>query len=42
MPRGTIWAYRQEHQLNTLQPITYDDANILGFDGFFARAELDF
>lgn len=33
---------RQEHQLNTLQPITYDDANILGFDGFFARAEFDF
>jgi hypothetical protein len=33
---------RQEHQLNTLQPISYDDANILGFDGFFARAEFDF
>jgi hypothetical protein len=34
--------FRQEHQLNTLQPITYDDANILGFDGFFARAEFAF
>ncbi len=33
---------REEHQLNTLQPISYDDANILGFDGFFARAEFDF
>lgn len=33
---------RQEHQLNTQQPITYDDANILGFDGFFLRGEFDF
>lgn len=33
---------RQEHQLNTLQPISYDDANILGFDGFFARVEVNF
>jgi hypothetical protein len=33
---------RQEHTLVTLQPIAYDDANILGFDGFFARAEFDF
>ncbi|MFO0788749.1 MAG: Lpg1974 family pore-forming outer membrane protein [Pirellulales bacterium] len=33
---------RPTHELNTLQPITYDDANILGFDGFFARLQFDF
>jgi hypothetical protein len=30
---------RDEDQLNTLLPVSYDDANILGFDGFFARVE---
>ena len=30
---------RDQDQLNTLLPIAYDDANILGFDGFFARVE---
>ncbi len=34
--------FRDEHQLNTLLPTTYDDANILGFDGFFARVEVGF
>ena len=31
--------FRENDQLNTLLPITYDTANILGFDGFFARVE---
>jgi Legionella pneumophila major outer membrane protein precursor len=31
--------FRDQDQLNTLLPIAYDDANILGFDGFFARIE---
>ena len=31
--------FRDNDQLNTLLPITYDTANILGFDGFFARVE---
>jgi hypothetical protein len=31
--------FRDTDQLNTLLPVTYDDANILGFDGFFARVE---
>lgn len=34
--------FRDEHELNTLLPTTYDDANILGFDGFFARVEVGF
>lgn len=34
--------FRDEHELNTLLPLTYDDANILGFDGFFARIEVGF
>jgi hypothetical protein len=34
--------FRDEHELNTLLPTTYDDANILGFDGFFARVEVAF
>jgi hypothetical protein len=34
--------FRDEHELNTLLPTTYDDANILGFDGFFARIEMGF
>ena len=34
--------FRDEHELNTLLPTTYDDANILGFDGFFARIEIGF
>ncbi len=34
--------FRDEDQLNTLLPISYDDANILGFDGFFARLEYAF
>lgn len=34
--------FRDEHDLNTLLPTTYDDANILGFDGFFARVEVGF
>ena len=33
---------RDEDQLNTLLPIAYDDANILGFDGIFARVEVAF
>jgi hypothetical protein len=33
---------RDEDQLNTLLPISYDDANILGFDGIFARVEVAF
>jgi hypothetical protein len=33
---------RDQDQLNTLLPISYDDANILGFDGFFARVEVAF
>jgi hypothetical protein len=31
--------FRDEDTLNTLLPVHYDDANILGFDGFFARVE---
>ena len=31
--------FRDEHELNLLIPQRYDDANILGFDGFFARIE---
>jgi hypothetical protein len=31
--------FRDQDQLNTLLPVQYDDANILGFDGFFARVE---
>ncbi|MCC7475772.1 MAG: hypothetical protein IT425_10270 [Pirellulales bacterium] len=41
----TAWhdlGFRDEHELNTLLPTTYDDANILGFDGFFARIEVGF
>jgi hypothetical protein len=34
--------FRDQDQLNTLLPISYDDANILGFDGFFARAEFSY
>lgn len=34
--------FRDEDQLNTLLPVRYDDANILGFDGFFARLEVAF
>jgi hypothetical protein len=34
--------FRDEHELNTLLPTRYDDANILGFDGFFARVEVGF
>ena len=34
--------FRDEHELNTLLPTRYDDANILGFDGFFARIEVGF
>jgi hypothetical protein len=34
--------FRDEHELNTLLPTTYDDANILGFDGFFARIEFGY
>jgi hypothetical protein len=33
---------RDQDQLNTLLPVSYDDANILGFDGFFARVEVAF
>ena len=32
--------FRHEHELNTLQPITFDDANILGFDGFLCVPRL--
>jgi len=31
--------FRDEHELNLLLPQRYDDGNILGFDGFFARVE---
>jgi hypothetical protein len=31
--------FRDEHELNLLLPQRYDDGNILGFDGFFARIE---
>jgi Legionella pneumophila major outer membrane protein precursor len=34
--------FRDTFELNTLLPLTYDDANILGFDGFFLRAEVGF
>jgi hypothetical protein len=34
--------FRDDFELNTLLPLTYDDANILGFDGFFARIEWAF
>lgn len=34
--------FRDEHDLNTLLPLRYDDANILGFDGFFARVEVGY
>lgn len=34
--------FRDEHELNTLLPTRYDDANILGFDGFFVRLEVGF
>jgi hypothetical protein len=34
--------FRDEHELNTLLPTRYDDANILGFDGLFARIEMGF
>ncbi|HVT29149.1 MAG TPA: Lpg1974 family pore-forming outer membrane protein [Lacipirellulaceae bacterium] len=34
--------FRDQDQLNTLLPISYDDANILGFNGFFARLEYAF
>jgi len=32
--------FRDESDLVTLLPLTYDDANILSFDGFFARVEV--
>lgn len=41
----TAWhdlGFRDEEELNTLLPLRYDDANILGFDGFFIRAEIGF
>lgn len=34
--------FRDEFQLDTVFPLHYDDANILGFDGFFARIEYGF
>jgi hypothetical protein len=34
--------FRDEFELNTLLPLTYDDANILGFDGLFARVEFGY
>jgi hypothetical protein len=34
--------FRDESELNTLLPVTYDDANMLGFDGFFIRAEFGY
>jgi hypothetical protein len=34
--------YRDEFQLDNVFPLQYDDANILGFDGFFARIEYGF
>jgi hypothetical protein len=45
---GYLWAgwhdlgFRDEFELNTLLPLTYDDANILGFNGLFARVEVGF
>jgi hypothetical protein len=32
--------FRDEHNFLTLMETNYDDANILGFDGFFARLEV--
>jgi hypothetical protein len=32
--------FRDEHDFPTLMETDYDDANILGFDGFFARLEV--
>jgi hypothetical protein len=34
--------FRDEFQLDNVFPLQYDDANILGFDGFFARFEYGF
>ncbi|MCA9257971.1 MAG: hypothetical protein KDA61_02170 [Planctomycetales bacterium] len=34
--------FRDEYDFTQFQTSHYDDANILGFDGFFARAELTF
>jgi hypothetical protein len=34
--------FRDEHELNLLLPQRYDDGNILGFDGFFARIEFGY
>jgi hypothetical protein len=34
--------FRDEIQVNDDFPVQYDDANILGFDGFFARLEYGF
>jgi hypothetical protein len=34
--------FRDEFQLDNVFPLQYDDANILGFDGFFARLEYGF
>jgi hypothetical protein len=34
--------FRDEIPLDNVFPLQYDDANILGFDGFFARFEYGF
>lgn len=34
--------FRDEYDFGQFQLSHYDDANILAFDGFFARAELSF
>ena len=34
--------FRDEFQLDNVFPLQYDDGNILGFDGFFARLEYAF
>ena len=34
--------FRDEFELNLLLPQQYDDGNILGFDGFFARIEFGY
>ena len=45
---GYFWAawhdlgMRDEYGFTQFQLSHYDDANILGFDGFFARAEVTF
>ncbi len=45
---GYFWAawhdlgMREEYDFDQFQISTYDDANILGFDGLFARAEVTF